>query len=170
MGGVGEDGLGFRRLTTVALIGWVASIGWGGAQLLYHEWPDGSAAAEVIRRELASTSRVLAEEFEIPRLAAYGMIPDKHWVSTEWTNGPYLWTYPMSRAGSRGVAAMREAIHDGWFDLILFRYGPNERVARELDREIRASGHYTEIASIPYTTRFGAARYLIWKRVSSLPA
>jgi hypothetical protein len=166
----GDVNLGLRRLTTAILIGWVASSGVSGAHLLYREWPDGSAAAEVVRRELTPTSRVLAEEFEIPRLTNYGRIPEKHWVSTEWTSGPYQWPYPASRDGARGLAAMREAIRDGWFDLVVFRYGPTDAVARELEREIRASGHYVEIASIPYTTRFGAARYLIWKRVNSLPA
>lgn len=164
-GNEGDDGLGFRRLTTIVVVGWLAYNGLNGARLLYHEWPDGTAAAEVLRRELTPTSRVLAEEYEIPRLAAYGLVPDKNWVSTEWTGFPYPWPYPASRDGATGLDAMREAIRDGWFDLIAFRYGPTEVVDRELESVVLASGRYTEIASIPYTTRFGAARYRIWKRV-----
>jgi 4-amino-4-deoxy-L-arabinose transferase-like glycosyltransferase len=158
--------LGVRRGSTVVMLGLLALNGMNGARLLYSEWPDGRAVAELVRGELTPTSRVLAEEYEIPRLAANGLLPDRNWVSTEWTGPTYAWPYPASRDGARGAAAMREAIEDGWFDVIALRYGPTEEIAKQLAPIIRQSGHYREIASIPYRTRFGEGRYDVWKRSS----
>lgn len=158
--------LGVRRVSAVVILGLVALNGVTEARVLYSEWPDSRAVAELIRNNLTPTSRVLAEEYEIPRLAAYGLLPDRNWVSTEWTGPTYAWPYPESRDGARGQAAMREAIEEGWFDLIVLRYGPTEAVAKQLAPIIRESGHYREIASIPYRTRFGEGRYDVWKRSS----
>ncbi|MCS6802180.1 MAG: glycosyltransferase family 39 protein [Chloroflexota bacterium] len=164
-GSSGDLGLGIRRVSSGLVICLLAFSGVSGARLLYSEWPDGQSAAEIMRRELTPSSKVLAEEVEIVRLTAYGLLPDKNWVSTEWVGPSYAWPYPASRDGATGRTAMREAIEDGWFDLILFRYGPSNALARELEPVIQGSGRYTEIVRLPYRTRFGEGQYVLWKRV-----
>ena len=54
---------------------------------------------------------------------------------------------------------------DGYFDVVILRYGPTAELDHRIDGGLRNNRRYEQIAKLPYYTMFGPGDYWIWRRV-----
>jgi len=102
----------------------------------------------------------LAEESEVTRYYLQDIVAFWQWNHLYWFD--YTTTDGTKLAGA---AAYKAAIADGYFDLVILRYGPSAELDHEIDGGLHTNGRYEHIAKLPYNTAFGAEDYWIWRRV-----
>ena len=160
--GLGADLIDRRWLSGLAICLLLFGQGLQQAQHLYAEWPDSSKLVQVLRTQVRpGTGRILAEESEVPRYYLQDIV--SFW---QWT-GLYFFEYT-DRAGHHlsGIPAYKAAIAEGYFDVVVLRYGPTASTDYAIDSGLRDGRRYSLIAKIPYYTMFGAGDYWVWRRRS----
>jgi 4-amino-4-deoxy-L-arabinose transferase-like glycosyltransferase len=154
-------GLGDARwLAGLAACLLVFALGLRQAQGFYSEWANSDELISVLRTQVRPGSgRILAEEAEVPRYYLQGLVAFWQW------NHLY-WFYYTDKAGRhlQGAEAYKAAIAEGYFDVVVLRYGPNADMARQIDGDLKAGRGYEQIAKLPYHTVFGQGDYWIWRR------
>jgi hypothetical protein len=158
--GRGEP-IGRRWLAGLALCLVLFGVGQSQAQDFYAQWANSDSMIRVLQTQVRPGSgHILAEESEVPRYYLQDIVAFWQW------NHLYWFEYT-SKAGDKlsGEAAYKAAIDDGYFDLVILRYGPNAELDHRIDGGLRNNGRYEQIAKLPYYTMFGAGDYWIWRRV-----
>jgi hypothetical protein len=137
----------------------VFSLGIGQAQSLFAEWPNSTQLVRVLLTQVRPSGRILAEESEVPRYYLQDIVAFWQW-------NQLYWFYYTDKQGKQlsGVEAYKAAIAEGYFDLVLLRYGPNVDVAHAIDGGLQDTTRYELIAKIPYNTAFGPGNYWIWRK------
>ncbi|MHB8628164.1 MAG: ArnT family glycosyltransferase [Aggregatilineales bacterium] len=130
----------------------------------YNEWADSSALTNVLRTQVRSSGRILAEESEVPRYYLQDIVHFWQW------NNLYWFDYT-DKAGNQlhGVDAYKAALHENYWDLVVLRYGPSADVAQAIDSVLKAGKNYELIAKIPVNTVYGNSYYWIWRRLAINP-
>ncbi len=154
--------IGMRWLAGLAICVVLFGTGVERAHTFMTNWPDNSTLVHVLRTQMrGGVSRILVEESEVPRYYMQDMT--YYW---EWFN-LYFFEYrddPKGR-GLHGVEAYKAAIDDGYFDLIVLRYGFSKKIAEEIDGGVRDGTHYELVAKVPYTTTsFGPGTYYVYRK------
>jgi hypothetical protein len=146
-------------LVTLSVCLLVFSLGIGQAQSLFSEWPNSARLIRVMLTQVRPSGRILAEESEVPRYYLQDIVAFWQW-------NQLYWFYYTDRHGKQlsGVEAYRAAIAEGYFDLVLLRYGPNVDVAHAIDEGLKDPTRYELIAKIPYNTAFGPGNYWLWRK------
>jgi hypothetical protein len=113
----------------------------------------------VLRTLTRPSDHILAEEAEVPRYYLQDITAWWQWNHLNW----FMYT---NAAGRQlfGVDAYRAAIADGYFDMVILRYGPNFATARAIDGGLLHGTHYRLIAKLPFTTTFGSEYYWVWRK------
>jgi hypothetical protein len=158
--GRGEP-IGRRWLAGLALCLLLFGVGLSQAQGFFAEWANSDSMIRVLRTQVRpGGGRILAEESEVPRYYLQDIVAFRQW------NRLYWFEYT-TKTGEHlsGEPAYKAAIADGYFDLVILRYGPNAELAHAIDGGLRNNGRYEQIAKLPYYTMFGAGDYWIWRRV-----
>jgi len=152
-----------RWLAGLATCLLVFALGLRQAQGFYSEWAKSDALIQVLRTQVRPGSgRILAEESEVPRYYLQDIVSFWQWNHLYW----FFYTAKDGRE-LLGVDAYKAAIAEGYFDLVVLRYGPNADVAHQIDDGLNAGRGYELIAKLPYYTMFGAGDYWIWRRSAS---
>lgn len=152
-----------RWIAGLAVCLLVFGVGLRQAQGFYSEWANSDELIRVLRTQVRPGSgRILAEEAEVPRYYLQDIVAFWQW------NHLY-WFYYTDKDGNelQGVPAYKAAIAEGYFDVVLLRYGPNADVAEQIDDDLKAERGYELIARLPYYTTFGRGDYWIWRRADS---
>ncbi len=141
----------------------VFSLGFSQAQGLYNEWPSSTALTQLLLTQVRPTGRLLAEESEVPRYYLQNVVNFWQW-------NQLYWFYYTDKQGRHltGVAAYRAAIADGYFDLVILRYGPNLDVAHQIDSGLLHGTQYELISKLPFSTSFGTGAYWVWRRINGV--
>lgn len=134
------------------------------AQIQYALWPDSRGLVELLRTQIHPGTRILAEEAEVPRYYLREVTTVEQW------DGLYFLEY-RNQAGERLTddAAYRAAIDDGYFDIIVLRFGFSVDRARAIAIEIEKSHRYQVLARIPFSLSIGDGAYTVWVKVDSSP-
>jgi hypothetical protein len=134
----------------------VAVLGLSQGKALFTWWPDSGKAVQSVRPYLKPDGHYLSDVVEVP---VYYLGSQTR--PTQWTT-PYFFQY-RDRSGAvlSGDPAYREAVRDGWFDVILFD-NDTSGFNTALTPVIRESGNYRLRASLPQPGRAGT--YFIWVR------
>lgn len=130
------------------------------AQAFYAEWPRSDMMIHALRTQVRpGAGRILAEESEVPRYYLQDVVAFWQW------NHLY-WFYYTDRSGQplQGEEAYRAAIAEGYFELVVLRYGPNSVLAHKIDDGLKNGGQYELLTRIPFSTTFGEGDYWIWRR------
>jgi hypothetical protein len=148
---------------------WLASLavclvlfGWGlrQAQALVAEWPNSDALIQVLLTQVRpGAGHILAEEAEVPRYYLQNIVA--------WWQWNHLFWFDYTDAAGRhlsGVPAYKAAIAEGYFALVILRYGPNAATAHAIDGGLRHGKRYKLIARVPYYTVYGLGYYWIWHK------
>jgi hypothetical protein len=161
LGGYGRGAaVGRRWLAALAVC--LVLFGWGfrQAQSLVAEWPNSAALIQVLLTQVRpGAGHILAEEAEVPRYYLQNIVAWWQWNHLFW----FDYTDGAGRHLS-GVAAYKAAIADGYFDLVILRYGPNAATAHAIDGGLRHGKRYKLIALVPYSTVYGPGCYWIWHK------
>ena len=153
---------GNRRLIGVVLCLMVFPTGYQADQRLFDWWPNVSPVIAVLHTQVQPGDRILAEEHEVLEFYLARYEADLGHIQWSQTYG-FAYTDSRGRYYS-GIPAYRAAIADGYFDLVVLRYGPTAALDHEIDGGLRDGTRYELVAKIPYTTAFGSSAYYIWRR------
>lgn len=149
-----------RRWTIALVIGLATfSLGFTQARGFYSEWSDSSDLITMLRTQVRPNGRILAEESEVPRYYLQDIV--SFW---QWNN--LYWFYYTDKQGLalQDTGAYKAAIREGYWDLIVFRYGPNAAKAHEIDGDLQSGIGYTLITKVPITTSTGTGEYWVWRK------
>ena len=154
------EAVGRRWLAGLAICLLVFGQGINQARQLYNEWPTSNGLAQVLRTQVRPGSgHILAEEMEVPRYYLQDIVSFWQWSQLYW----FDYTDRTGRHLS-GTPAYRAAIRDGYFDLVVLRYGPNADTATAIDDGLRHGKGYDLIAKLPFSTGFGIGDYWVWRK------
>ena len=59
--------------------------------------------------------------------------------------------------------SIRQAIADGYFDVIVLRYGPTAALDTQIDGQLKAQRGYALVAKIRADDSYGVGTYYIWR-------
>ncbi|HVC80807.1 MAG TPA: glycosyltransferase family 39 protein [Chloroflexota bacterium] len=158
---------GRRNLIGLVLCLLIFVTGYQADARLADWWPNSSSMIAVLRTQVHSGDRILAEEHEVVEyyLARYETdLGRLHWSQT--------YNFEYTDATGRfyqGIPAYKAAIAAGYFDLVVLRYGPTVQTDRAIDGGLRDGTQYELVAKIPYDTAFGASNYWIWRKKAPSP-
>jgi hypothetical protein len=124
----------------------------------YGNWPDATRMLEVVQHNLSPDGKYLAETAEVP---AYYL--GDQTSPSQWTSLFYL-SYTRNGRQLTGQPAYSAAIHDGYFDLIVFDGVTAPQLSEPLSRQLRADPDYRLIARLPFHMTSGSGAYEIWSR------
>jgi len=162
LGKITERGkhLSGRRFATALAIGLVlTATGLSQSSSLFHEWPNSNSLILTIRSLVhPGTSRILAEEAEVPRYRLRHLLHPWQWTDLNW----FEYT---DRHGAHltGVDAYRAAIDDRYFDVVELRYGANATTAIAIANDMKRAGGYQLVARLPFSTTYGSGAYSVWR-------
>ena len=143
---------------TICLV--LFAIGFNQAKGLYGEWANSDNLVNVLKTQVRPGSgRILAEESEVPRYYLQNIVQFWQWSGLYWfeytdKNGNYL----------TGEPAYKAALQEGYFDVVILRYGPTAALDYAIDGDLKDGKNYELIAQIPYYTGFGSGDYWIWRK------
>jgi 4-amino-4-deoxy-L-arabinose transferase-like glycosyltransferase len=158
--GIGQGTFANRRWIVVLAVCLLAfSIGVQQAGELFREWPNTQALMNVLLTQVRPSGRYLAEEMEVPRYYLQNTVAFWQWNQLYW----FYYTDKQGRQLS-GVEAYKAAISEGYFNLVILRYGPNVATDYAIESGLKSGEHYELIARIPETTAFGSGNYWVWRR------
>jgi 4-amino-4-deoxy-L-arabinose transferase-like glycosyltransferase len=126
---------------------------------LYRQWPDASVMVSALRTQIRPvTGHYLAEESEVPRYYTADLTEPYQWFGT------YVFDYT-DHSGNHltGAPAYRQAIADGYFDVIVLRYGPTAALDTQIDGQLKAQRGYALVAKIRADDSYGVGTYYIWR-------
>jgi len=151
---------------TVALTVILLAFGLGLTQArgFYAEWADSDDLIRLLRTQVRpGAGRYLAEESEVMRYYLQDVVYGWQW-------NQLYWFYYTDKVGQQlqGVPAYHAAIDEGYFDLIILRYGPAVTTAQAVDDRLHGGTNYELIAEIPYYTMFGEGIYWVWRRAENI--
>jgi hypothetical protein len=150
-------GSGWPSALAVCLLAF--GLGLPQAQSLYGIWPDSSAMVRLLRTQVhAGSSQILAEEAEVPRYYLQDIAGAAQWHNLYW----FQYTDAVGQE-LMGEAAYRAAIADGYFDLIVLRFGPNADLARTLAAQVQDDPRY-EAFVWPASE---SSAYTVWRKRSA---
>ncbi len=165
MSGIGQGRFANRRwIIVLAVCLLVFSVGSQQAGELFHEWPNTQALMNVLLTQVRPSGRYLAEEMEVPRYYLQNTVAFWQWNQLYW----FYYTDKQGRQLS-GVHAYKAAINEGYFNLVILRYGPNVATDYAIDSGLKSGAHYELIAQVPETTIFGSGSYWVWRRKDEPP-
>jgi hypothetical protein len=150
-------------LVSLAICLLVVSLGFGQAESLYDQWPNSHALTQLLLTQVRPNGRILAEEMEVPRYYLQGIVNFWQW-------NQLFWFYYTDRQGHQlqGIEGYKAAIAEGYFDLVILRYGPSADVAYHIDEGLHdSSKQYELIGKIPFTTSLGTGNYWVWRRTKA---
>lgn len=125
------------------------------ASRAFSAWPNSSRLVEALHSLVrANQSRVLVEEVEVPRYYLSGEI------AQPWQ---FVGLNAFKYHGLQGDGAYRSALADGYFDVVVLRFGPSARLDAELVRELGSDPRYQKLESIPFQSSSGNGAYEIWR-------
>jgi hypothetical protein len=155
---------GHRRIIGVVLCLMFFTSGYEADRRLDNWWPNSSDAIAALQSQIRPGDRILAEEHEVLEFYLTNYEADLGHLSWSQT---YDFQYTDS-AGRfyDGIPAYKAAIADGYFDLVVLRYGPTATLDHEIDGGLRDGTRYELVAKIPYDTAFGPSAYWIWRKRS----
>ncbi len=140
----------------------VFGIGIHQAQGYFSEWSDSTEAIHVLRTQVRpDAGRILSEESEVERYYLQDIVAFWQWNHLNW----FQYTDSQGELLT-GEPAYKAAIADGYFDLVILRYGANAALANEIDGGLRDGTRFELIAKIPTHTMFGDGDYWIWRKRS----
>ncbi|GAA2096194.1 DUF3824 domain-containing protein [Microlunatus panaciterrae] len=143
------------RIVGVAAITMLFGLGLQQAGTLYSVWPNSTSMVQTLRQVVRSNNtHILAEEFEVPRY----YLSDQATSGWEFTGLDYLRYQLPDGSYLEGPEAYRRAIDDGYFGVVVLRYGSKAALANELTDRMLESGHYRQIAMVPFASGQGAYR------------
>ncbi len=149
-----------RWLASLAICVALFGVGLYQAQGLFAEWANSDEMVRILRTQVRpNSSRILAEESEVPRYYLEDVT-----APWQWTGLYYFHYTDASGRNFTGEDGYRQAIADGYFDLVMLKYGASINVDRAIDSGLRDGSHYDLIARLPYTTGFGKGEYWVWRR------
>jgi hypothetical protein len=124
-----------------------------------YSFPDSSQMVTYLRTMVDHKGRYLAEEQEVP---AYYLRDVTGW--NQWQN-TYFMDY-RDKAGKQysGPDAFRQAVRDGWFDVIVMHGNVTPDTYRAVQEGLKGNTHYRLAAVFPYTTSSGESAYRVWVR------
>lgn len=139
------------------------SIGMQQARTLFNEWPNIDPLLQTLLTQVRPSGRVLAEEMEVPRYYLKN-------VMSFWQWNQLYWFYYTDAKGQHltGSDAYKAAIAEGYFDLVVLRYGPNAALDYDIDPGLKDGKRYDLIAKIPNSTFAGPGTYWVWRRRSDV--
>ncbi|HLY27385.1 MAG TPA: glycosyltransferase family 39 protein, partial [Aggregatilineales bacterium] len=162
LAGYGAEG-NFRKrwLVGVAILLLFLNTGVATAQGFYAEWTDSTGLINVLRTQVRSSGRILAEESEVPRYYLQDIVGFWQWNNLYWfdytdKSGKYL----------QGVAAYKAALDERYWDLVVLRFGPSADVANAIASDLKTNRNYELLAKIPVDTVYGSGFYWVWRRIS----
>ena len=134
------------------------------AEAQYNEWPNARALVQLLRTQVRPTTRILAEEYEVPRYYLQDVMQTWQWTGLDW----------LDYTNSKGQTfsdndAYRAAIDDGYFDIVVLRFGFDVTRARMIEGELERTPRYSLLAELPFTTSVGTGQYKIWIRNGNGP-
>jgi hypothetical protein len=152
--------MGRLRLAGLAIFLLIFGVGFRQAQGFYAEWANSDQLIRVLRSQVRpGGGRILAEEMEVPRYYLQDIGVTWHW------NQLYLFDYTdIDGRELQGEEAYKVAIAEGYFDLVVLRYGPNAAMAHAIDDGLKNGEKYEQIARIPHLTTFGEGNYWVWRK------
>lgn len=149
------------RVAGVAVILLFFGSGLQQAQSMYARWPNSSTMVHTLRQIVGSgNTRILAEEFEVPRYYLAGLPSAQDWQFTGLNHFDYT---TADRTTLHATAAYRQALKDGYFGVVVFRYGPSRDLALDLTHEMMSTGQYQEV-TVPAKTGQDDSPYRIFRR------
>lgn len=163
-GYIRERNVGSRWIIALAVILLAFGVGFTQARGFYTEWSDSDALIRLMRTQVRpGVGRYLAEESEVMRYYLQDVVDGWQW-------NQLYWFYYTARDGTQlqGIPAYHAAIEDGYFDLIVLRYGPAVTTALAIDDRLHGGTNYDLIAQIPYFTMFGEGDYWVWRRAENV--
>ena len=132
------------------------------ARELFGEWPSSDLLISTLRTQVRSSGRFLAEEMEVPRYYLQDIVSAWQWNQLYW----FYYTDKQGRQLS-GQDAYKAAIAEGYFDLVVLRYGPNAALDYAIDKGLKSGDSYELIARIPEDTGYGPGFYWVWRKRST---
>ena len=139
------------------------------AQGFYQEWPSSENLTRVLLTQVRPGSgRILAEESEVPRYYLQDTVAYWQWSHLYWFEYTDAQNHKLN-----GLAAYRTALEEGYFDLVVLRYGFNASQALAMGDGLLPKdtndnhSRYQLIAKVPFNTSFGVGYYWVWHKVSS---
>jgi len=162
IGAGGRDSINRRWLVSLAVCLVVFGVGLHQAQGYFSEWSNSNQAIHVMRTQVRpNAGRVLSEESEVERYYMQDIVAFWQWNHLNW----FQYTDAQGTTMT-GEPAYKAAIADGYFDLVVLRYGANAAMANAIDGGLRDGTRYEPIAKIPTHTQFGDGYYWIWRKRS----
>jgi hypothetical protein len=165
LAGFGRGGnLRQRWLLAAAVLLLCWNTGLDFAHNFYGEWTDSTTLISILRTQVRSSGRILAEESEVPRYYLQDIVHFWQW------NNLYWFDYT-DKAGHQlhGVDAYQAALNERYWDLVVLRYGAEADVAHAIDGELNTGLNYELLAKVPVTTVYGNGYYWIWRRLPNGP-
>ncbi|MGW5606873.1 glycosyltransferase family 39 protein [Streptomyces sp. NPDC003753] len=122
-----------------------------------YSFPDSSQMTAYLRTMVDHKGRYLAEEQEVPAYYLRDVTGWKQWQNT------YFMDY-RDKAGKQytGPDAYRQAVRDGWFDVIVMHGNVTPDTYRAVQAGLKGNTHYRLAAVFPYTTSSGESAYRVW--------
>ncbi|HEX6478227.1 MAG TPA: glycosyltransferase family 39 protein [Ktedonobacteraceae bacterium] len=130
------------------------------ARTLYGDWPSSTALTSFLRaRVQAGVGHYLAEDFDVLR---YNLMDETDiW---QWSSLDYFVYTDKQNHNLSGEAAYKDAIQEGYFDLVELSYGYHAPLDIQLAQRLAAGKQYDLIARIPTHNSYGSGYFWVWSR------
>jgi 4-amino-4-deoxy-L-arabinose transferase-like glycosyltransferase len=150
---------GWTVAATILVLAFSAAI--TDASGLFHNWPNSTALHTVMLQTVRDgDTRVLAEEIEVPEYDMVGSSA-QYW---QFTGLDFFQFSDGSGDALTGRPAYKAAIGQGYFGVIVLRFGPSALLDSALEPAINKSGLYDKVSELPYTVSQGTGAYTVWRR------